>query len=348
MKVRSADLGNAREREAIERHVAEHPEAQLFHRPGWSRAAEKACGARAHYLIAEAKDGSVAGLLPLSEIRSPLFGNSMVSAGFGVGGGILAGNETDAVALAEAAWDLARRRGCSGLELRGGPFPGEGWTRQEGVYADFAAEIPVGDEAILLSIRKRQRAEVRRARGFGLEYRAGRSPADLAVHFKVYSTLMRNHGTPIFPRRLFEAMVEEFGEDAEILSVWKDGEPLSSVFSFYFKGVAFPYWGGGTAEARVWRANEALYYELMCRASRRGCTGFNFGRSKVGTGPYAFKVNWGFAPRPLVYAVRTADGARARQMNPLNPKYRLQVALWRKLPLPVANRIGPLIARGLG
>jgi len=86
----------------------------------------------------------------------------------------------------------------------------------------------------------------------------------------------------------------------------------------------------------------------MLRASRRGCTRVDFGRSKLGTGPYAFKKNWGLEPQPLVYALRTADGAKPREINPLNPKYRLKIALWQKLPLAIANRIGPLLARGLG
>jgi FemAB-related protein (PEP-CTERM system-associated) len=349
MSLRVADLSDAADSEAIERFVAAHPAAQLFHRPGWSRAVERGCGGRGHYLVAESGAGALTGLLPLSEIRSPLFGNSMVSVGFGVGGGVLADDDATAEALAEAAWSLARRRGCSGLELRGGRVPaGEGWRLQQGVYAGFAADLPQGDEAILLAIKKRARAEVRRSQGFGLEFRAGRGPADLDAHYRTYSASVRNLGSPIFPKRLFAAMLDEFGDDADIVTVWKDGRPLSSVLSFYFKGTVYPYWGGGTADARRWRANEAGYYQLMCRASRRGCTRFDFGRSKVGTGPYAFKKNWGFEPAPLVYAVRTAEGGRAREINPMNPKYRLQVALWRRLPLPVANLLGPYIARGLG
>lgn len=348
MTVRCADLDDAAARDSIERYVADHPQSQLFHRPGWSRAVEQGCGARAHYLIARDRAGAIVGLLPLSEVRSPLFGNSMVSTGFGVGGGILAGGDAIALSLAEAAWDLARGRGCSSLELRGGLLPGEGWSLQEGVYANFSADLPSGDEAILLSIRKRQRAEVRRARGFGLEYRIGRSAADLEAHYRCYSASVRNLGSPVFPRRLFSAMIGEFGRDADILTAWKDGEPISSVFSFYFKDTACPYWGGGTVEARRWRANEAVYHELMRRASRRGCTRFDFGRSKVGSGPYAFKKNWGFEPTPLVYAERTVDGTKRREINPANSKFRLQVALWKKLPLPVANRIGPMLARGLG
>lgn len=346
MKVRNADLEDPGQREAILAFVAGHPDAQLFHHPAWSAAVERGCGARAHYLVAES-EGGIVGLLPLSEVRSILFGNSMVSVGFGVGGGILADEEQIADALAAEAWRVAQRNGCDSVELRGGVLP-ESWQRQEGVYADFTAPLGKDDEANLLSIKKRQRAEVRRAEGFGLEFRSGRTDADLDAHYRAYSASVRNHGTPIFPRSLFEAMLEEFGEGADVVSAWKDGEPLSAIFSFYFKGCVYPFWGGGTAEAREWRANEWLLYRLMCHAATRGCGRIDYGRSKLGTGPYAFKKNWGLEPRPLVYAVRTADGAKPREMNPLSPKYRLQTAIWRRLPLVVANRVGPHIARGLG
>jgi len=91
-----------------------------------------------------------------------------------------------------------------------------------------------------------------------------------------------------------------------------------------------------------------MYYALMNHARDRGCKSFDFGRSKVGTGAFSFKKNWGFEPQPLTYATRTADGEQARDVNPMSPKYRMQVALWQRLPLSVANRIGPMIARGLG
>jgi FemAB-related protein (PEP-CTERM system-associated) len=348
VKIRRADLHDARDSGAIESFVAAHPDAQLFHRSQWSRAVEKGCGATAHYLIAERDAGDVRGLLPLSEVRSPLFGNSMVSVGFGVGGGILSEDRETAQALADAAWRLAEEKGCSDLELRGGLVPEGLWRLNGDVYANFSADLPQGDEAILLSIKKRQRAEVRRAQTFGLTFTEGTGAAELEAHYLTYGASVRNLGTPVFPRALFASMAAEFGDDAHVLIAWKDGRPLSSVFSFFFKGTVYPYWGGGTAEAREWRANEATYYELMCRASRRGCTRFDFGRSKVGTGPYAFKKNWGFEPVPLVYATRTAEGAAQRQINPMSPKYRLQVATWKRLPLWLANRLGPSIARGLG
>ena len=109
-----------------------------------------------------------------------------------------------------------------------------------------------------------------------------------------------------------------------------------------------PYWGGGTFAARGLRANDRMYYELMCHARRRGCTRFDFGRSKTGSGPYHFKRNWGFTPEPLTYAVWTAPGVAPRDADPTSAKHRALIAAWQKLPLAVANRLGPLIARGLG
>jgi FemAB-related protein (PEP-CTERM system-associated) len=323
------------DREVIRAFVLSRPEAEPFHLPEWSEAIERGCGQRAHFLLAEDERGAIAGYLPLTEVRSPLFGSALVSTGFGVGGGILG---EGAEPLGEAAWRLAQALGCASVELRGGRLPAA-WERREGVYASFARDLPEGDDAILKAIPRKQRAEVRRALGFGLDVTIGR---DLDGHYACYSESVRNLGTPVFPRSLFEAVLGAC--DADILTVSRNGTPLASVLSLYMGGTVYPYWGGGTAKARTWRANDLLYYELMRHAARRGCTRFDFGRSKLGTGAFAFKKNWGFEPTPLVYAVK----GDARETNPLSPKYRLQVALWKKLPLPLTNLIGPPIARGLG
>ncbi len=337
--VEAAELGDPAVVARLDAFVREHPDGTPFNRPQWSRAVAAGTGNRAHYLVAE-QMGALVGVLPLSEIRSPLFGCSLVSAGFAVGGGVLALSGEATIALTDAAVALAEARGCPSIELRGGPLP-PFWRQSEGVYADFVRDLPQDEEAILKSIPRRQRAEVRKGLGNGLQVSAGR---DLADHYRVYATSVRNLGTPVFPRRLFRAMLDEFGDDADILVVSKDGRPLSAVLSLYLNGAVYPYWGGGTAEARGTRANELLYFELMKHAAGRGCTRFDYGRSKVGTGAYAFKKNWGFTPTPLVYA----SWGRARDTNPMSPRYRLQVAAWKRLPLWVANRIGPVIARGLG
>ena len=347
-EVRRADLADPAHVRAIEAYVAAHPQGSAFHRPAWSIGVERGCGQRAHYLVA-GRDGAIRGLLPLTEIHSPLFGRALVSAGFAVGGGPIGDDQAVVDQLADAGWKLAERLSCPSLELRGGEMPSAaGWHIETGTYAGFERPLAADDEAELLAVPRKQRAEVRKALGFDLELRTGRGAQDRADHYAVYAESVRNLGTPVFPRALFDAVLDGFGDDADILTVSHEGRPLASVLSLYHRGVVMPYWGGGTREARIWRANDMMYYALMSHARRRGCAAFDFGRSKFSTGAFAFKKNWGFEPSPLAYAARTADGQEPRQINPLSPKYRLQIALWQKLPLPVANRIGPWIAKGLG
>ncbi|TZG29118.1 FemAB family XrtA/PEP-CTERM system-associated protein [Sphingomonas montanisoli] len=345
---RLADLDSPAERAAIETYVMRHEAGSAFHRPAWLTGVERGCGQTARYLLAE-RDGAIVGLLPMTEVHSPLFGRALASSGFAVGGGPIADDQATVDILAEAGWNWAVRLSCPSLELRGGALPsGTGWHVEGGVYAGFSRPLTADDEAELLAIPRKQRAEVRKALGFPLDVRIGTAEIDRAQHYAVYAESVRNLGTPVFPRSLFDAVLDGFGADADILTVLHEGVPLSSVLSLYHKGVVLPYWGGGTREARRWRANDMMYYALMNHARGRGMSAFDFGRSKLGTGAFAFKKNWGFEPVALAYAIRTADGQEPRQINPMSPKYRLQVSLWQKLPLSVANRIGPWIARGLG
>ncbi|HEY0131382.1 MAG TPA: FemAB family XrtA/PEP-CTERM system-associated protein, partial [Allosphingosinicella sp.] len=297
--VRAADLSDAAERGRIDAYVAEHPESVLFHRPQWSQAVERGCGQRSHYLVAERPGGVLVGCLPLTDVRSALFGRALVSTGFGTGGGVLADDAPAAGALLGAAGELADRIGCATLELRGGEFPGDYAVRDD-VYVGFAMDLPQGEAAIFKSIKRRHRG-VRRARERGLGVRVGAAPRDRSDFFLVYGESMRNLGSPVFPPRLFEAMLDLFGEDADILTISEGDSPVASVLNFYFKGIVHPYWGGGTTAARDCFASELMYFEVMCHAARRGCTRFDFGRSKVGTGNYSFKMNWGMDPEPLRY-----------------------------------------------
>lgn len=345
--IRDADLGDARDCAAIEAFLADSAEATPFHLPGWSRAVRRGCGQQPHYLIAE-RGGRIAGVLPLIDIRSPVVGRSLTSVGFGVEGGILAEDEAAHAALEAAGWALAQRLGTPTFELRGGRVSGEGWHADDTTYLAFARDLTADAESELTAIPKRQRAEVRKAFANDLTVTTGRSARDLAAHYRVYSESVHNLGTPIFPRALFRAMLDELGDRADILTVWQGERPLSSTLSLYWAGSMYPFWGGGVFEARELRANERMYYAYACHALDRGCRRLDLGRSKAGTGPAAFKKNFGYPSRPLVYWRRTLDGAAPRTVNPLDPRYARKTELWKKLPRPVATLIGPWIARGLG
>lgn len=323
---------------AIARFVASRADGTPFHLPTWAAAVARGCGQRDRTLLAE-RDGAIVGMLPLTEIRSPLFGKALVSAGFAVDGGVLGDG---GAALADAAWALAGARGIATVELRGGAAPA-GWTIDADTYLGFTRPLATDDEAELAAIPRKHRAEVRKALAGDLLVETG-GLALAAEHHAVYAESVRNLGSPVFPAALMRAVLATM--DADILTVRHGGRAVASVLSLYHGGTVYPYWGGGIAAARGLRANERMYFALMSHARARGCTRFDFGRSKAGTGPAAYKKNWGFAPRPLAYAKRSAGPAR--DINPLNPRYAMMVRAWQRLPMPVARAIGPWIARGLG
>ena len=333
-----------REACAVEAFAAEQ-RASLFHWPQWLMAVQAGTGQQAGGFIAR-QLGVITGWLPLTEVRSALFGKALVSSGFGVGGGIAATHPEAVSALAKAATDHALAKGFASIELRGGEIPSS-WDQWDNRHCGFERALAANDEAELLAIPRKARAEVRKGINGGLRVTVGRKPSDLAAHYTVYSQSVRNLGTPVFPHRLFAAMIDTFPESSDILTVWRGDEPLASVLSFYHNGAVMPFWGGGSFAARAARANELMYYELMLHARRRGMTRFDFGRSKIGSGPFHFKKNWGFEPQPLIYGAWTAPGSRPRNIDPNDESYSRKIELWKKLPLAIANLIGPIIAKGL-
>ncbi|MCB2077806.1 MAG: FemAB family PEP-CTERM system-associated protein [Novosphingobium sp.] len=344
-----ADLSDRDEVARIERFLAAHPDSTPFHRPAWLRAVVHATGNPGLALLAE-RDGEVVGYLPINEIHSPVFGRLLASTGFAVGGGLLVAGNADADAIFAAAEELAHRQSCPTIELRGGVIPDqrEGWDLKTESHCGFVKPLAADDEAQLADIPRKQRAEVRKGLKNELQVSTGVGADDRAAHYAVYSESVRNLGTPVFPRALFDGVLDMFGDDADILTVRHEGQAVASVLSLYHRGAVMPYWGGGTWDARRLRANDIMYYELMLHARGRGCTHFDFGRSKTGSGAYHFKRNWGFEPEPLTYASWTAPGSPRRDADPTSARHSAQIAVWQKLPLSIANRLGPLIARGLG
>lgn len=342
-KFRLADLRQPDEVERIEAFVrARH--GIVFHRPAWLCAVEKGTGNRALGLLAET-GGQITGWLPLSEIHSPIFGRMLASSGFAVEGGALCVDPRAGRLLCRGAQELAQRLSCPTVELRGGDAPAD-WNIRSDSHSGFIRELSPDEEAQLQSIPRKQRAELRKGLANGLEIRTAQDEAARAAHYAIYAQSVRNLGTPVFPRSLFDAVMDRL--DADILTVSHQGAPVASVLSLYHGGSVMPYWGGGTKAARYLRANDVMYFALMNHARTRGCTHFDFGRSKTGSGPWSFKKNWGFEPRPLSYASWTAPGQQARDADPASAKHAGRIAAWQKLPLTVANRIGPVIARGLG
>ena len=342
--VRRLEPQDVRGAERWDAFVLACPQATFFHRSGWQRVLRDTLRLDTHFLYCEA-DGGIEGVLPLAHVRSLFFGRSLVSLPFAVYGGVAATSAEAADALEAQAQQLARQLGVAHLELRNVAARHPDWPAQD-LYVTFRKDLLPDEEGNMLAIPRKQRAMVRKGIKHGL-----RSELDPGVErfFPLYADNVHRHGTPALPRRYFEALLREFGADAEVLTVASpEGRALSSVLSFYFRDEVLPYYAGDHVDARELAANDFKYWELMRRACARGLQVFDYGRSKQGTGPYAFKKNWGFEPTPLHYEYCLYKRDTVPQNNPANAKFRLMIEAWRRMPLGLANRLGPVVVRSLG
>lgn len=332
------------DREAWAAFVQRCPDATFFHRIEWRDILEHEFGHRTHYLLAE-RSGEIAGVLPLAEVKSRLFGHSLVSLPFAVYGGAAVCDECTRELLHAVAAELAQQLAVDYLELRNRVSHQPSWPQQN-LFVTFRKPINADVEANMQAIPRKQRAMVRKGIQRGLA-----SEIDDSAHrfFELYADNAHRHGTPPFSKRYFNALQHAFGDSCEVLiALSPQGRPVSGVLSFYFRDEVLPYYAGDVPQARELAANDFKYWELMRRAAERGCRVFDYGRSKRGAGSFDFKKNWGFDPQPLHYEYRLFRGGAVPQNNPANPKFRAAIGLWRRLPRPLVNALGPSIVRNLG
>ncbi|HKW94411.1 MAG TPA: FemAB family XrtA/PEP-CTERM system-associated protein [Methylomirabilota bacterium] len=314
-----------------------------FHLIAWKRAVESTFRHRAHYLMA-VRGGGLEGVLPLFEVRGLLGGLGLVSVPYGVYGGICARTTGARAALVEAARDLGRRIGAGYVELRHRSGQ-ELELPTKRLYVTFSRPLSASDDENLNAIPRKQRRMTRQGVKHGLRAEIGSQHLD--TFWNVYAHSVHSLGSPVFPRRLFHALAHEFGKECELLTVWKEQRMVAGVVSLYYEDQVLPYYGGALREALPYAVNDFMYWELMCHASRAGRRVFDFGRSREGTGAFAFKRHWGFEPVPLPYQYILSDGHEMPNMSPSNPKMHLAVETWKRLPLPLTKVLGPRLTRYL-
>ena len=319
-------------------------DASFFHLTGWIAAIKEVYGHRPHCLLARS-NGRVVGVLPLVHMRSILFGNALISSPFCVYGGVAATDPEAAERLSKEAKALGCDLGVSYVELRQRAALLTDLPTRSNLYATFRRAIGPDQDAMLKAIPRKKRADVRK----GLQGRLRvEITDDISVFFRIYANSVHRLGTPVLPSRFFSSLLKQFAGSAEVSVVHGPNGPVAALISFFFRDEVLPYYGGALEEARDLHAYDYLYWTLMCRAAERGFRVFDFGRSKRGTGAFAYKTYWGFEPEPLHYQYHLIRQSHLPDMNPLSPKFRGLVALWKRIPLGVASAIGPSIARHLG
>lgn len=327
--------GSAAEWDAF---VRSQPDWTHFHLYGWRAIMRDTLGHDTIYLVARTGN-AITGALPLVRVKSPLFGHFLVSMPFLNYGGPL-GDERSVRMLAAHAAERASRDAAGVLELR---------ARHE-LAIDLSVshrkitvllDMDGGSEAVWKRLDSKVRSQIRRPQKDGVTVRTGADQVE--PFFRVFARHMRDLGTPTQSLALFEAIAREFPNDSVFACAYHEDIPIACGCGFRWDNEFEISWASSLREYNKMSPNMLVYWELMRSMADSGATIFNFGRCTPGGNTHKFKRQWGGRDEQLWWyeqrlggATTPAEGSGAASMGP---------RVWRKLPLAVANTLGPRVVR---
>ncbi len=340
-------LYNDEDQGAWEAYVKDAGDANLYHLIGWKDIIEKTFGHKTYYLLAEDDDGRIAGILPLVHLKSLLFGSFVVSMPYFNYGGTSAKDGQTRIALIEEAIKITKATGASHVELRHDASLELG-LKVKHTKVSMLLDLPPLAESLLKGFPSKLRSQIKKAESGITRVNTG-GLEELNSFYRVFSTNMKELGTPVYSKAFFRNILERFPERAHICTVYVGAAPAASGFLIGFRDTLEIPWA---SSIRAFNGlglspNMALYWNCLRLAIEKGFSRFDFGRSTPGEGTYKFKEQWGAKPRQLYWHYWMKDNGPLPEINPKNPKYRAMINIWKKLPLGLTRLIGPGIVKNL-
>jgi FemAB-related protein (PEP-CTERM system-associated) len=327
--------------------VMQDSQASLYHLSRWPEIAREVFGHQTLYVEARDASGALMGVLPVIQQKSRLLGNFATSLAFFNYGGALARNAETAEQLMQRAADAARELGCRYLEFRDVQARSGPWARRTDKIT-LQLQLPDSFELLSKRLGAKLRSQVKRADREGIQCRTGGVEL-LDDFYGVFAENMRDLGTPVYPKRFFEAILNRFAPYCQLVAIDWQGVPAAAAFLTFWREQAEVPWASCRARAKPMGLNMKLYWELLSLAVSRGCAVFDFGRSTVDSGTYRFKRQWGAEPKPLYWYrwERNPSGQAIEHGEGQGKVMRLATSVWQRLPLGLANALGPHISGAL-
>lgn len=330
------------DREAWNAYVASHPGGTFYHLFDWQNVNRIGLKAQSSFLIAR-RATDVVGILPLSQVSSALFGRILCSMPFVNFGGPCASDAETTLALLEEAANLAGQLKSDYVELRCAEALETSWQVSLRKIS-MTLELTPDPDTLWNTFSSKQRTAIRRSYKNELSVRSGGAEL-LPIFYRVMQESWRALGTPLYHPRYFQEIFRAFGEKTRIFICEQRGIPVAVALNGYFNGTVEGMWAGGTAASRPLQANYVLYWEMMKDACERGFQHYHLGRSTAESGAEEFKKKWNATARQLYWYYNTPPGTPLPGLNVDNPKYRMAIATWQRLPMWVTRLAGPPLAR---
>ena len=320
-------------------------QAGVYHLSVWKNILSEVFNSRCHYLAVVSDAGDVCGVLPLVHFKNRLFGNFLVSMPYFNHGGLVAATPGVEEILLKHAIALGESLGVSHMELREFQVREKGWQHKDEKVL-MLLDLPDDPSFLAKAIGAKRRSQIKRPEREGASTKVG-GIALLDDFYAVFSRNMRDLGTPVYTKKLFERILEARPKETFIVVIYLNEMPVAAAFLVGYKQTIEIPWASSIREFNRLGTNMKLYWEVLNHAISQGYKIFDFGRSTLDAPTYKFKKQWGAKPRQCYWNYWLAEGHELPQLNPQNPKYKMAIAGWRKMPLAVANCLGPHIVKHL-
>ena len=335
----SVSIANRTDAVAWDAYVDARGDRAGYHSWRWRRVFSDAFDHESVYLVAR-RDKEITGVLPMVHIKSMLFGSSMTSLPFVNYAGVMADSPETGEELIRVAQEIARERRCGHVELRhtSRQFPNLPSKRHK-----VAMRLELGG-SMWDRLDRKVRNQIRKAEKSGLTVERG---GDELVDdfYDVFARNMRDLGTPVYSKRLFQEVLRVFPERAQIHIVRLSGRPVAAGMTYRTRTMVQLPWASAIRDYNALCPNVLLYWDAIQFAQQRFARVFDMGRSTPGEGTFKFKAQWGAEPLQLHWEYQLATEHELPNLSPANPKYQRAIALWQKLPIALTRTVGPMIVR---
>ena len=345
MNVRLANDNDEKEWDAF---VQEHSDTSPYHLFAWKKAVETAYGHKTYYLMAE-ENGQVSGVLPLVYFKLPVLSGYFVSTPFCDFGDAVAADDHTKVQLIMKATLIAKGEKIKYIELRGDvkqiSLQNLNLTVNTMSHkVRMLLELPDSSEILWDSFKSKLRSQIRKAEKNDLVFKWG-NIKDIDDFYAVFSQNMHDLGSPVHSKRWFYNILNFYGGNARMGLVYHNEKPVGTgIILSNSNSISIP-WASTLREYNRFSPNMMLYWNFLKYASDYGYKQFDFGRSTPDEGTYKFKVQWGAKPVPLYWHYIMTNKGEFRADSANSSKRDAIMKLWQKLPLGVANLIGPAIRK---
>jgi len=328
--------------------VHSYPSASPYHLFAWGQAIRQAYGHDLLYLLAR-QDNEVVGILPMVHLKLPLLLNELVALPFCDVGSCLAVNRSVESELLAEAVKCGEQLNIKNIQLRGQLqseyVPDTSFTIIESDKIRMLLDLPDSSEVMLTSFKSKLRSQVRKSEKNGVVFRWTETDG-VDSFYSVFCSNMRDLGSPVHSKSLFHAIMGKYGENARIGLAEFEGKCIGAGLILSTKNQTSIPWASTLRQYNRLAPNMLLYWNCLKFSADNGKKVFDFGRSTENEGTFRFKKQWGAKPAPLPWYSSSSNCQNAVKEEQTKSTGRDKVsAIWKKMPVPMANFIGPRLRK---